>query len=66
MKTGKTVEDFNDSYLNVQSTSGYKTPKGSVHNVNPYPRTIYPFEESSISEHLLTRNHKLSFLDRWV
>ena len=61
---GKTVEDFHDSYLSLQSTSGYNTPKGSVHNINPYPNTIYPFEESSISDHLLTRNHKMSFLDR--
>ena len=63
-ESGKTVEEFNDSHLNVQSTSGYKTPKGSVHNVNPYPRTIYPFEESSVSEHLLSRRHKLSFIDQ--
>ena len=63
-ESGKTVEEFNDSHLNVQSTSGYKTPKGSVHNINPYPRTIYPFEESSVSEHLLSRRHKLSFIDQ--
>ena len=61
---GKTVEDFHDSYLTLQSTSGFNTPKGSVHNINPYPNTIYPFEESSISNHLLTRNHKMAFLDR--
>ena len=61
---GKTVEDFHDSYLTLQSTSGYNTPKGSVHNINPYPNTIYPFEESSVSENLLIRNHKMSFLDR--
>ena len=61
---GKTVEDFHDSYLSVQSTSGFKTPKGSVHNINPYPQTIYPFKESSVSDHLLRRNHKMSFLDR--
>ena len=61
---GKTVEDFHDSYLTLQSTSGFNTPKGSVHNINPYPNTIYPFEESSISDHLLTRNHKMAFLDR--
>ena len=39
---GKTVEDFHDSYFSLQSTSGFNTPKGSVHNINPYPNTIYP------------------------
>ena len=61
---GKTVEDFHDSYLTLQSTSGYNTPKGSIHNINAYPNTIYPFKQSSISDHLLRRNHKMSFLDR--
>ena len=61
--TGKTVEDFNDSYFTLQSTSGYNTPRGSVHNINSYPRTIYPFKESNINKHLLNRNHKMSFLN---